>query len=82
MNKSNNLMTPWVTANQVFDMKGLPRRWLREKYEAGKIARREIECTTKLGQHYTKMVYNLEDIEREFEAEQKIKNNTKWKGQY
>ena len=55
----------WASANDLHEMKGTTRSYLRELWKAGSIRRRAITATGRNGELKTKYLYCVEDVERE-----------------
>lgn len=55
----------WKTANDLHEMLGTTRSWLRDCWNAGRIRRRAITGRGHDGTLKTKYLYNLADVERE-----------------
>lgn len=55
----------WKTSNALHAMKGTNRAWLRQKWEEGKLRRREIEGYSPDGIPRIKYLYCVQDVERE-----------------
>ena len=55
----------WATANDLHEMKGTTRSWLRELWKAGKVRRRTITAHGQNGELKTKYLYNVDDVESE-----------------
>ena len=55
----------WAAANNLHEMKGTTRSWLRELWKAGKVRRRTITAHGQNGELKTKYLYNVDDVERE-----------------
>ena len=61
----------WATANDLHEMKGTTRSWLRELWKAGEVRRRTITAHGQNGELKTKYLYNVEDVERELSKTEK-----------
>ena len=57
----------WKTANDLHEMLGTTRSWLRENWNAGRVRRRAITGHGHDGTIKTKYLYCVEDVERELE---------------
>lgn len=55
----------WLVADDAHRILGTTRSWLRDKWKAGYIRRREIEGYDRNGARKVKLLYCVADIERE-----------------
>lgn len=65
----------WATANDLHEMKGTTRSWLRELWKAGKVRRRTITAHGQNGELKTKYLYNVDDVERELSKTEREDND-------
>ena len=61
----------WASANDLHEMKGTTRSYLRELWKVGSIRRRTITATGRNGELKTKYLFCVEDVEREMAKTEK-----------
>lgn len=61
----------WASANDLHEMKGTTRSYLRELWKAGSVRRRTITARGKNGEIKTKYLFCVEDVERELKKTEK-----------